>query len=101
VIVGRGVLVKVGGMNGVLEGVGVRLVVGVCVIVGVFVVVGVVVKVGVWLGVADSTNGSGVNDVVGVWVANTTRVKDGSGVEVPEGWPGPPGARSNATNPAQ
>jgi hypothetical protein len=71
------------------------------VIVGVLLVVAVAVKVGVWLGVADSIDGSGVNDAVGVWVANTTGVKDGSGVEVPEGWPGPPGARSTATNPAQ
>ena len=70
-------------------------------IVGVLVVVAVAVKVGVWLGVADSIDGSGVNVGVGVWVTNITGVKDGNGVELPEGWPGPLGARSTATNPVQ
>lgn len=52
---------------------------------GVVLVVAVAVKVGDWLGVADAIDGSDVNDDVAVGVENTTRVKDGSGVEVPEG----------------
>jgi hypothetical protein len=85
VIVGEGVLVKVGGKKGVLEGVGVVVIVGVRVIVGVLVGVAVIVMVGVWLGVADAMGGSGVNVVVGVWVTNTTGVQDGIRVGVPEG----------------
>ncbi|HEX9091937.1 MAG TPA: hypothetical protein VF831_10630 [Anaerolineales bacterium] len=70
-------------------------------IVGVLVVVPVGVNVGVWLGVADTIVGDGVNDGIGVWVVYTTGVRDGNGVELPDRRPGPPGARSIATNPAQ
>jgi hypothetical protein len=84
VAVVRGVRVKVGGMKGVLVGVGVIVIVGVCVIVGVLVGVPVVVMVGVWLGVAEVVDGSGVYDIEGVWVANTTGVQDAARVGVPE-----------------
>jgi hypothetical protein len=55
------------------------------VVVGVLVVVSVGVLVGVRLGVVVIIVEEGVKDVVGVWVAYTTRVEDGSAVEVPEG----------------
>jgi hypothetical protein len=46
------------------------------VIVGVVLGVAVIVMVGVWLGVTELVGGSGVNEDVGVWVANTTGVQD-------------------------
>ena len=54
-------------------------------VVGVLVVVPVGVDVGVWLEVAVRIVAVGVNDAVGVWVMYTTRVEEGSGVDVPEG----------------
>ncbi len=95
-----GVLVKVGGMNGVLDGVGVVVIVGVGVMVGVDVVVPVVVGVGVRLGVR-VTIAKGVKIVAGVEEANTTGVHVDVKVGVPEARFIVPGAKRIATNPAQ
>ncbi|MGE5124527.1 MAG: hypothetical protein ACM3H7_08415 [Acidobacteriaceae bacterium] len=99
---GTGVLVDVGGgKKGVFEGVGVVLMVGVGVMVGVSVIVAVNVVVGVWLGVVELVGGSIVVVRVGVWVVNTTGVKDETGVELPDVWPGRLGDNNTATIPAQ
>ncbi len=96
-----GVLVNVGGMKGVLEGVGESVRVGVEVMVGVFVVVPVVVGVNVWLDVGEADGARGVMEPVGVRVANITGVHEGERVEVPEARLKVPGARMIATTPAQ